>query len=274
MFHDSLQIPIASRELLPPTPALFDAARRYVDRGWSVIPLVNKRPAVKAWKEFQARPPVDAELARWFDSRRLKPTGIGVVTGRLSDLVVVDCDALSDATYWQAEFPPSPVAVDSGGGGVHFYYQAHPEIDVFSRTRIFQRRIDVRGEGGYIVAPPSLHTSGRHYAWREAADTLSGALPTVDPTWFNDCQPLAELTVPVTGVIKHAAAYVARIRAISGEGGHNATFRAACKLRDADLSREEAFLVMQKWNLTNAEPPWTDAELHHKISSAYQEGRG
>lgn len=274
MVHEFFHNSITFCELPSSTPSLVDSARSYLGRGWSVIPLVGKQPSLKSWKEFQGRRPGDAELTRWFGgSDRLHPTGIGIVTGRASNLVVVDCDAPADAAYWEAEFP-SPLAVESGGGGVHYYYQAHPEIDVPNRTRILGRRIDVRGEGGYIVAPPSLHASGCRYAWRAAADPLAVALSTVDSAWFDDHQAMADLALPPTTAIKNAVAYIARITAVSGERGHNSTFRAACKLRDAGLSREEAFALLQTWNLTNADPPWSDAELRHKIASAYQEGRG
>lgn len=64
-------------------------------------------------------------------------------------------------------------------------------------------------------------------------------------------------------------AYIQRIEAVAGHGGHNATFRAACKLRDAGLSAEEALAVLEHWNATNAKPPWSTAELRHKILSVY-----
>jgi len=77
--------------------------------------------------------------------------------------------------------------------------------------------------------------------------------------------PQTESTVQV----RKAVAYISRIEAVAGEGGHNATFRAACKLRDAGLSPEEAFSVLSDWNETNASPPWSAKELEHKIRSAF-----
>jgi hypothetical protein len=56
---------------------------------------------------------------------------------------------------------------------------------------------------------------------------------------------------------------------VAGEGGHNATYRAACKLRDAGLAEVEALAILSDWNETNASPPWSAVELEHKIRSAY-----
>jgi hypothetical protein len=63
--------------------------------------------------------------------------------------------------------------------------------------------------------------------------------------------------------------YLQKITAVAGEGGHNQTFRAACKLRDAGLTADEALVILSDWNETNAEPPWSATELTHKIASAY-----
>lgn len=65
-------------------------------------------------------------------------------------------------------------------------------------------------------------------------------------------------------------AYIRRIEAIAGSGGHNATFRAACKLRDSGLTATEAFQALVLWNETNASPPWSTKELAHKVDDAYR----
>ncbi len=73
-----------------------------------------------------------------------------------------------------------------------------------------------------------------------------------------------------TGELRNAVAYIRRIHAQAGEGGHNATFRADCKLRDAGLSAEETLRVLGDWNETNANPPWSAADLAHKIRSVFE----
>lgn len=66
-----------------------------------------------------------------------------------------------------------------------------------------------------------------------------------------------------------ARAYAAKFPgAVAGQSGHNQTFKLACILvKGFDLSASEAMRVMQEWNLS-CEPPWSEAELDHKISDA------
>ena len=244
------------------------AANEYLSRGWSVIPLVGKLPAIR-WKDFQSRLPTSTEIESWFADYARPPSGLGVVTGKLSGLVVVDCDSQEDALFWQEHFPSSPVVVSTGGGGVHFYYAMPDRVEVRNRAGVLGRKIDLRGEGGYATAPPSLHPSGNHYAWQ--AYDASARLPSFDAAWLVDeSTPVRLPSSEQTGKVRNAVAYIRRIHAKAGDGGHNATFRAACKLRDAGLSEDEALAVLSDWNETNAAPPWSAADLLHKICSAFK----
>ncbi|HMO84054.1 MAG TPA: bifunctional DNA primase/polymerase [Lacipirellulaceae bacterium] len=255
---------------LPISPTrceLFARASEYVARGWSVLPLRGKISAIP-WQEFQARRPSPLELSDWFFESRTPPTGIGIVTGRVSQLVVVDCDSPADAAFWTSQFPDSPLAVGTGGGGGPFHDAFPTGENVRNRVRVLGRRIDIRGDGGYVVAPPSLHRSGRHYAWQ--AYDAAAALPRFSPAWLAHGPRVGQTPARThMGKVRNAVAYIQRICAVAGEGGHNATFRAACKLRDAGLAPDEALAVLGDWNETNARPPWSAAELEHKISSAY-----
>jgi hypothetical protein len=248
--------------------SLLMAAEEYLARGWSCIPLWEKRPALARWKEYQSRPPTFEELHHWFASRATSVSGIGIVTGRVSGLVVIDCDSMQDAEYWLEHFPKSPLMVSTGGGGLHIYYQTADDVEIRNRAKLGGRKIDIRGEGGYAAAPPSRHGSGRHYLW-ESCD-MSAPLPVFQQNWVADNQrPCSFSSSWETKKIRKAVSYIARIHAVAGEGGHNATFRAACKLRDTGLAEADALAILSEWNETNACPPWSARELIHKVRSAY-----
>lgn len=247
---------------------LADAAREYLQAGWSLIPLHGKQPALRSWKSYQTRRPTLSEVKAWFLDARRFPSGLGIVTGKLSQLVVVDCDREEDAAHWQKEYGSSPCLVSTGGGGLHLYYAMPNELEVRNRTGLFGRKIDIRGEGGYATAPPSWHPSGQQYHWQSYQ--ASRHLPTFNPDWLVD--RFSNIKLPsdeFTGQVRNAVAYIQKIHARAGEGGHNATFRAACKLRDAGLSEDEALSVLCDWNETNATPPWSEVDLLHKIHSAF-----
>jgi len=95
---------------------------------------------------------------------------VAIVTGRLSGLVVLDVDPRhgGDASLaaFEARHGPLPATVESrtGGGGRHFYFR-HPGGRCPNRVGL-EPGLDLRGDGGCIVAPPSIHPSGREYAWR------------------------------------------------------------------------------------------------------------
>lgn len=248
--------------------SLLNAAEEYLAHGWSCIPLCDKRPALATWKAYQVRPPTFEEIRHWFSTPATHVSGIGIVTGKVSGLVAVDCDSPQDSEYWLKHFPRSPLMVSTGGDGLHIYYRLAYDGEIRNRAKLGGRKIDIRGEGGYAAAPPSRHVSGQHYLWKSC--DMSAPLPTFQQSWLNNEEQ--SYSFPRGGKmqnIRNAASYIARIHAVAGEGGHNATFRAACKLRDAGISDADALAILSEWNETNACPPWSARDLIHKVRSAY-----
>lgn len=147
-----------------------NAALDYLGRGWSVIPIREraKRPAI-AWKAYQHNYATEKTIHDWF--RRSPDYNVAVVTGALSGLVVVDVDPRHGGNRSMRELEqengPLPKTVESitGGGGRHLYF-SHPGDAVKNRTNI-KPGIDLRGDGGCIVAPPSIHPSGKRYRWKK-----------------------------------------------------------------------------------------------------------
>lgn len=144
------------------------AASDYLARGWSVIPMREKakRPAL-AWKAYQSKCASEKTLHGWF--RRCPDCNVGIVTGALSGLVVLDVDprhggavSLRELEREHGRLPQTMESI-TGGGGRHVYF-SHPGGVIHNRTNI-EPGIDLRGDGGCIVAPPSVHPSGKRYRW-------------------------------------------------------------------------------------------------------------
>lgn len=236
----------------------------YLERfRFSLIPITeDKKPAIR-WKEFQTRRPQVKELIEWV----YQFPNLGIVTGRISDIVVVDCESRDDAVwFWENRGKANGIVKTRRG--FHFYFR-HPEGEepVQNATKL-EGHYDVRGEGGYVVAPPSRHSEGE-YRWVVPMSSV------VELTRFK-----REWRPPVrTGWIgkprelKDVLRLMDRIQAISGCRGHDTTFRVACLLRDSGISEAEALLYLQQWNRTHCHPPWSDRELLHKIEDAYRVGR-
>jgi len=136
-------------------------------RGWSLIPLKyrDKRPAIASWTAYQRRPATFDEVCAWFD--RSEPFNVGIVTGRVSGIVVIDLDS-EDAVAWAGEhLPPCEMRVKTAKG-VHLYYPCSDDAPWRNKARVSWNgrplELDVRANGGYVVAPGSVHPSGFVYA--------------------------------------------------------------------------------------------------------------
>ncbi len=248
----------------------FHHAAEYLERGWSVLPLNGKRPAIPSWAQYQTCRPTHDEIRSWFSaSSGSTPHNIGIVTGSISGLVVVDCDT-ADAVAWCKEhFTATPLASTTGRGGAHFYYRLDGNATVRNRVGI-RDNIDLRGEGGYVVAPPSHHPeTGTLYKWLPWDHYSLGEIPVFDPNWVAQASAGRQRSA-TRSVIHDGPAYILSIKAVSGEGGHNATFRAACRLRDAGMTPEQALAALIEWNELNAFPKWSVNELLHKVQDAFK----
>ena len=109
-----------------------------------------------------------AIVGRWWQT--WPNANIGIATGRRSGLVVLDVDFRADgdaslaALVGQHEPLLETACVHTGGGGLHYYF-SHPGGTVRNSASVLGAGLDIRGDGGYVVAPPSLHVSGQAYSW-------------------------------------------------------------------------------------------------------------
>lgn len=143
----------------------FVDAVTFTSKGLSVIPLRrdSKKPAIP-WKPYQRRVATNDELVEWFIG---EPRNIGIVTGAISKIVVVDIEDSRSQMWACQHLPPTDVRVRTGGGGEHWYYK-HPGCPVRNKVRVKTGdpgiKIDIRADGGYVLAPGSIHpVTGRRY---------------------------------------------------------------------------------------------------------------
>lgn len=243
--------------------AKVDTAQRYLARGWSVLPLRagDKRPLI-AWEQLQNARPTAEQVADWF--RRWPSANIGIVTGEISNLIVLDIDPKhgGDTSLERLErrFGPLPetIEVATGGGGRHLYF-AHPGGMIRNRTGMAQG-IDLRGDGGYIVAPPSIHPSGHPYAWAEGRspdDVMLAALPR----WL--------LMPSSSGRARRSVAdWRQLVREGVPEGQRNSTIASfAGHLLWHQVDPEVVLELLLAWNRMRCRPPLDDAEVAQVIDN-------
>jgi hypothetical protein len=134
--------------------------------GWRVVaaPLAGKAP-LGSWKHAQTEPATAAELKEAF----AKDRNIFIITGSISRLAVLDCDDQVAVEYWRGRLGDvlDETTCVSTGRGKHYYWKLD-EGEVHkgrSSPGGDSGKWDLRAEGGGVVAPPSIHPTGRVYRW-------------------------------------------------------------------------------------------------------------
>lgn len=241
------------------------AALAYLVRGWSVIPIEprGKRPIV-AWQAFERRIAAPDEVAAWF--RRTRNANVAVVTGTISGLVVLDVDPQHGGTESLAELTdrhgPLPRTIEAltGGGGVHLYF-AHPGGAVRNKVGVLPG-IDLRGDGGCVVAPPSMHASGRRYAWQTGRGP--GDVPLAPmPGW------LRVIGGGSDSAGGHAPAHWRELaRNGARAGARNSTIASFTgHLLWHGVDPAVALELVLAWNRSRCEPPLPDDEVERVVAS-------
>lgn len=143
-----------------------DFALFYLKRlNWNIIPVgEDKKPLIK-WQKYQNERMSKRELKRLFN--QFPKANLAVITGRISNLIIVDIDPRHGGTCNLFENIKT-VKSKTGGDGFHYFFKYKEGIK--NKANI-KPGIDIRGEGGYAILPPSLHQSGNRYKWIVAPDT-------------------------------------------------------------------------------------------------------
>jgi hypothetical protein len=142
--------------------------------GWGVIPLApcSKHPLLK-WRALQHRKLTEREIVEIFE--QTPDANLGVVTGRVSHLLVLDADAPDVMKKFGV--PVTPIAETARG---RHYYFTYPGTPVRSATGLADG-LDLKADGGYVVSPPSVHPTGKSYEW---VIPPTEAEPAPCPSWL------------------------------------------------------------------------------------------
>ena len=214
------------------------------------------------WQIHQYRCAEPPEIGEWF--RRWPDANLAVVTGIVSGLVVLDLDPLhgADASLQQVEEVhggfAETIEARTGRGGRHIYF-AHPGEIIHNRVGIAPG-IDLRGDGGYVVTPPSVHACGEPYRWERSPDVcrlaplpawLLGAAPD---RGTHRGHPLAHWR----GLLREGVVEGERNNAIASLAGHLLWHGV-----DPEVTAE----LLLSWNATRCKPPLHADEVMRTVDS-------
>jgi predicted P-loop ATPase len=227
----------------------------------------GKHPIESAW---QKRATTDKkQIRKWWAAH--PDANFGVATGHDSGIFVVDIDgekgfsSLAELEEKNGKLPET-FTVQTGSGGLHFYF-SYPDFEIRNKQG-WQPGIDIRGEGGFVVGPLSTHVSGHSYEARNDVETMSFPLAGNLAVKEQPAAPVAPLVH--SDQTKKASLYLAKMPpAISGSGGHDATYKAAVILvKGFSLSEDQALAMLMAEYNPRCQPAWTEKELRHKIKDA------
>lgn len=182
-----------------------EAALAYAERGWAVLPLYGakgrgclcgdpkcqspgKHPVGALVPRGLKQATTDAAvIRRWWAA--CPDANVGIVTGSVSGIWAVDVDTIHEGDLSlevlleeHGDLPTTPHSL-TGGGGDH-YVLRYPAGQTIGNCKLAQG-IDIKGDNGYIVAPPSRHASGFEYAW-EVTEHFEDVVPAESPAWLLD----------------------------------------------------------------------------------------
>lgn len=247
---------------------ILKAALQYRAEGRSVFPIVNKMPKIK-WKELQSRLATEDELKEWFGHN--PALQIAMVMGRVSGgLWAMDADGLAAVDWLERNAPPTTVHVRTKRGR-HAYYLMPPGVEIRCGANVVPdlkkstgHQIDVKGEGGYIVVPPSPYRGGE-YRWEIDGKGWEG-LTVWQPPVFSPVEASFE---PGFGGLNLDLSQTRGLLDFSPvvKGERNDTLaRIAGGMISRGLTEDELLIWAHGWNLQNS-PPMDSKEVRATVES-------
>jgi hypothetical protein len=184
-------------------------AHKYANLGWQVFPVyqieegICSCPLGKNCKSPGKHPRTKTGLKEATTNKETIDTwwkgwphaNIGIRTGPESGIFVLDVDINHDKgkygdnsldellTMFNVPEPDTVEAI-TGGGGRHLFFKYPPGQVIKSGTNVIGDHLDIRANGGYVVAEPSNHISGGNYTWEGSSDPLAGATVIDAPDWL------------------------------------------------------------------------------------------
>jgi hypothetical protein len=250
------------------TSDMIAQALRYAARGWAVFPCGwqgegRKHPLTEhgfldASRDFSV-------IEAWW--RQWPKANVGLPTGALSNIDALDIDprhggdvslAALEAQYGRL---PTTVRAFTGGGGNHVLFRHRPGIT--NARGELPVGIDVRGDGGYILAAPSIHPNGRAYAWDVDAHPDETELADW-PEWLFE--------IILSGRRHRAPELPENWRRLVADGvsegrRNEAIARLAGHLLRKRLDPYVALDLCQAWNFHRCRPPLPDQEVARTVES-------
>src|SRR6185312_13259183 len=235
-------------------------AQQYLGRGYNVIPLPTrqKAPPPTGWNQYAQRPPTDNEVRSWWT--RNPTANIGAATGAGEGFFVVDLDGPKAREWGHKNKLYTLMTVTTGreDGGLQLWYRWPESGTVRNSASKLAEGVDVSGEGGYGILPPSVHPNGRIYS------SHGGILPTNRLPVLPRCFLSGSTTYTAPG---NQEGWIAEALKDMRNGNIDTTLHRVCsKLRADGYAAADALVLLQPHAVRAGATP---GHLEDKIKNAW-----
>lgn len=226
-----------------------DWALLYKRRGINVVPIApgGKIPLIKEWEDRQV---TEEEIHGWW--KQWPDADLGIVTGPVSNLLVLDIDEGGSTALAKKPIPPTWAVKTKRG--IHYYFRFPEELkDMPTTKRGIYPGVDVRGRGGQVLAPPSrLGHPTPSYFWMK---DMSGPLAPA-PDWL----------VKLLMADSYDTDNLGDLHAGAGKGQrHDALVSLVAGLFNQGFTEPQIVPKVEEWNSKNR-PPYTAERLAHDLN--------
>lgn len=294
----TLQDAIARSKASTPELEVLGHAYRLARQGFRLFPVFapkfdgrdkdGKIPAVRGWPELATSNP--GQITAWFGETDYS---VGIATGR--GTLVLDIDRASEGGH-KADGAPALAALETkhgplpktleartGSGGRHLYFRTPEGVGTRNTAGKLAPALDTRGDGGYVLAPPSMHASGRRYEWIDSSAPIADA-----PAWLLELirEPERPRRAEVTrefpaatpeilaAAEAHVASYSEKNPTGPGNGNADAVNVGAMLLNDWGLDLETEALPIARRHNAVTHNPREEGELLEALENGARYAKG
>jgi len=224
--------------------SLRDAALEWcLKRGFSIFPCKEKKPLTRNGFKDASKDP--AQIKKWF--AEYPQAQIGAPTGEVNHLLVVDVDGPQGEEWVRKQNWPQTFTVQTSPGHCQYWFRQPPGITTKCSAGVIAPEVDIRGDGGYVILPPSTH-----HETKQAYSPLSWDIPRAD--------------APHSLVRFATATAISPPRSIEGDAipqrkRHQTLLSFAGSLRARGLTTGSILADLHILNEQHARPPLADEEL-------------
>jgi hypothetical protein len=232
---------------------MLSAALKLASAGLAVFPcrVRDKRPATENGLK-DATVSRDQITAWWTEQ---PDCNVAIATGAISKIFVVDVDGPdAERQLLRLELPATVEAITARGKHLYFRY---PDTPVRNTAGKIAPGVDTRGDGGYVLAPPSIHPSGALYRW--AGARIVAAAPD---------QLIAKISERTNGKATPAAEWQQLFTSDIPKGQRDCTLtRMTGKLLRHCVNAADVLGIMQSINVARCKPPLPPEDIERIVES-------